>query len=70
MLQNPLQLTPVVIVTRRDEKGEQLGTLYSGFFKRLRQIRALENKEQLWPIYAVLLKDFCSHYKMLREGFA
>jgi len=29
MLHKPLQLTPVVIVTRRDERGEQVGTLHS-----------------------------------------
>jgi len=34
MLQNPLELTPVVIVTRRDERGEQVvGALHSGSSK-------------------------------------
>jgi len=34
MLQNPLQLTPTLgIVTRRDERGEQVGTLHSGSSK-------------------------------------
>jgi len=47
------------IFTSRDERVEQVSTLHSGYSKSSAK-PVLENKEQLWPIYAVLLKDFCA----------
>jgi len=60
MLQTPLPLAPAVIVVRRDERRTS-GYAAFGIFKTLWLTRALENKVQLWPFYAVLSEDFCIH---------
>jgi len=48
MLQNPLQLTPAVIVSSPDERGEQACALWSGFSKSSDTPRILESKVQVW----------------------
>jgi len=59
---NTLKVAPVVIVcTRLDERGEQAGTLRSGFSKSTNKPVLQKTRCTSAQFYAVLSEDFCAH---------